>query len=86
MKIIENISTGQKFQIADGALYPKNAYREVQFNEEQKVEEPKVDPEPYIETPIEPEAQRPDEPAEKPVKKTKKRKSSKKSKAKKTTD
>ena len=85
--IIENKASGQRFEIADGALYPKAAYRVVKA--EAKKEEPKVNPEPFIETPIEPESQRPDEPKEeepKPAKKTKKRKSSKKSKAKKTTD
>lgn len=85
--IIQNKITGQCFEIADGALYPKNAYREVPPKVETKKEEPKVNPEPYIETPIEPESQRPDEPVEeKPAKKTRKRKSSKKSKAKKTTE
>ena len=88
MKIIENKATGQRFEIADGALYPKGAYREITLDKEVKKEEPKVNPEPYIETPIEPESQRPEEPKEeeKPAKKTKKRKSSKKSKAKKTTE
>ncbi len=88
MKIIENKATGQRFEIADGALYPKAAYREIK--PEQKVEQPKVDPKPFIETPIEPESQRPDEPIEeekpKKAKKSKKRKSSKKSKSKKTTE
>ena len=45
MKIIENKKTGQRFEIADGALYPKAAYREITLKVEQK-EEPKVNPEP----------------------------------------
>lgn len=79
---IQNIATGKIYEIADGALYPKNAYREIK-DVEQK-EEPKVDPAPFIETPIEPEHK--PEPEKKPAPKTKKRKSSKKSKSKKTTD
>ena len=46
MKIIENKATGQRFEIADGALYPKAAYREIK--PEQKVKQPKVNPEPFI--------------------------------------
>lgn len=89
---IKNKATGQVFEIADGALYPKNAYIEITTNQEQK-EEPKVNPEPFIELPIEPE-HRPDaepipqepESVKKPAKKTRKRKSSKKSKSNKTTE
>ena len=80
--IIENKANGRRFEIAEGTLYDKNAYREVK-PVEKKEETKKVNPEPYIETPIAPE-QRP-EPEEKP-KKTRKRKSSKKSKGKKTTE
>ena len=80
--IIENKATGQRFEVAAGTLYSKEAYREVK--PAPKKEEPKVNPEPYIETPIAPE-QCP-EPEEKKPKKTRKRKSSKKAKSKKTTD
>lgn len=83
MKIIENKTTGQRFEIADGALYPKDSYREV--NPVEKKEEPKkVNPEPFIETPIAPE-QCP-EPEEKKPKKARKRKASKKAKSKNTTE
>lgn len=78
--IIENKATGQRFEIADGALYPKAVYREVKPEKE----EPKVDPEPFIETPIEPESQRPEEPVEEPKKPAKKKKTTKSKKTKKT--
>lgn len=78
---IKNKATGQVFEIANGALYPKNAYIEVKQTEIK--EQPKVNPEPYIETPI-PELD--PKPEEKPTKKTKKRKSSKRSKKSKKTE
>lgn len=81
--IIENKATGRRFEIAEGTLYDKTAYREVK-PVEKKEEIKKVNPEPYIETPIAPE-QRPEPKEEKP-KKTRKRKSSKKAKAKKTSE
>lgn len=75
---IKNKATGQVFEIANGALYPKNAYIEVKQTEIK--EQPKVNPEPFIETPI------PELEEEKPAKKTKKRKSSKRSKKSKKTE
>lgn len=42
--IIENVNTGQRFEVADGTHYPESVYRIV--NREEKAPEPKLEPKP----------------------------------------
>lgn len=72
--IIENINTGERFEVADGTNYPASAYREV------RKEAPK--PEQVVVKDTAPQFE-PKAPAKKPAKKKKKpakKKTSKKSK------
>lgn len=82
MKVIENIITGRRFEILDGALYPDKIYKDVTA---QALEEKKKMDLDYIETPVGPIAKEPEE-EPKPKKKAKKsrKKSSKKNDEKKS--
>lgn len=85
MKVIENIATGQRFEIMDGALYPEKLYRDVT---KKALEERKKMDLDFIEVPA-PELPEPapePKPEPKPKKKAKKsrKKSSKKNDEKKS--
>lgn len=77
MKVIENIATGQRFEIMDGALYPEKLYRDVT---KKALEERKKMDLDFIEVPAPELAPEPEPaPKEEPKPKKKAKKSRKKS-------
>lgn len=89
MKVIENIATGQRFEIMDGALYPEKLYRDVTkkaLEERKKMDLDFIEiPAPELPEPA-PEPKEEPKPEPKPKKKAKKsrKKSSKKNDEKKS--